>query len=256
MSDTQDRTSLTPDGIVADLRSGRSGVGGIFADLRDTSGHARASRPVCAVAVSQSTLREALARASADVDDPTVHALERVFEGGFLEGGDLLIAAMPSVEHERDRMEQLVGMLMPDSIPQPVELLQARRSAAMRRDMLAHFGYYSAEELADLHGSKAQNRYALAARWTRELRVFGVPLGARTVYPAFQFNADGRPYPVIAEALDALPTESMSPWGVALWWYANNAWLPAEARPAELIGGPEQELIVGAAWRLSEPEPL
>lgn len=153
-------------------------------------------------------------------------------------------------------MDALADALTPNDIPQPVELLQARRNAVMRRDMLATHGYLSAEELADLHGSKAKNRHALASRWAREGRVFTVPLGARSVFPAFQFDADSQPYPVVAEVLAALPRDEMSAWGVGLWFFASNAWLPGEARPLELIGTREQELIVHAARRLSEPEPL
>jgi hypothetical protein len=242
---------------VADLRTDSAGgaaAGALGAVLPGMLGAAAGG--VCAVAVSQNTLRQALTHASAQVDDPTVHELERIVAIGLAEGEDLLIAPLPSASRQHERAERLVQMLMPDSIPQPVELLQARRSAAMRRDMLARYGYYSAEELADLNGSKARNRYALAARWMREGRIFGVPLGARSVFPAFQFDADGSPYPIVAQALTALPRERMSPWSVALWWYASSAWLPAQARPAELIGGPEQERIVQAAQRLSEPEPL
>jgi len=153
-------------------------------------------------------------------------------------------------------MNVLADSLTPDEIPQPIELLQARRNAAMRREMLTTYGYWSAEELADMHGSKAKNRHALASRWAREGRVFTVPLGARNVFPAFQFDPDAEPYPVVADTLAALPRDEMSTWGVGLWFYANNGWLPGEARPAELIGTREQELIVIAARRLSEPEPL
>ena len=153
-------------------------------------------------------------------------------------------------------MNELIASLMPTEIPQPVELLQARRSAQMRRDMLSRFGYFTAEELADMHGSKARNRYALAARWVREGRIFGVPLGARSVFPAFQFDSEGHAYPIVATVLDALPREDMSPWSVGLWWFANNAFLPGEARPAELIGTQDQERLLDAAQRLAEPLPL
>jgi hypothetical protein len=145
---------------------------------------------------------------------------------------------------------------MPDSIPQPFELLQARRSAAMRRDLLARYGYFTAAELADLHGSTAKNRYALAARWMREGKVFGVALGARTVFPAFQFDAEGRPRAVVAQILGVLPLDDMSAWAVALWWCANNAYLPGQGRPAELVGTRDEQRLLAAAQRLSEPEPL
>ena len=154
-------------------------------------------------------------------------------------------------------MDELIASLMPAEIPQPVELLQARRSAQMRRDMLSRFGYFTAEELADMHGSKARNRYALAARWVREGRIFGVPLGARSVFPAFQFDSDGKLYPIVVrDRANVLPREDMSPWSVGLWWFANNAFLPGEARPADGSGPKDQELLLDAAQRLAQPLPL
>jgi len=205
-----------------------------------------------ALCLSLSALRNTLAHSS----DAGATTLIAQLDASLGASEDVMIAALPSATQERDRRAELVESLMPDSIPQPVELLQARRSAAMRRDLLTQFGYFSAEELADMHGSTAKNRYALAARWQREEKVLGVPRGARTVYPAFQFDSDGRPLPIIATVLDALPTVAMSAWAVALWWCANNAYLPGQARPVELLGSRDEQEILSAARRLSEPEPL
>jgi hypothetical protein len=259
VSDTKEHSSLILDGLGADPQVGDADFrGGTVADLRDIGrGRAVGERSVWAVRVPRRSLHEALRRGSR-TGDSAAQSLADALESGALDSDDLIIARWPETQKQqyRDRINDLAESLMPDSIPQPVELLQARRNAVMRRDMLAHYGYYSAEELADLHGSTAKNRYALAARWSREGRVFGVPLGARTVFPAFQFDADARPYPLVAEVLAALPREDMSPWGVALWWYGNNAWLPGEARPAELIGTQDQGLVLNAAQRLAEPLPL
>jgi hypothetical protein len=225
-----------------------------------------ATASVVAFSISRGALREAVATHADEgrqivpgspLAGEEVGKLAAALDGGPLDSEELIIARRPGTgEAIRERMEWLAAALTPDDIPQPVELLQARRNAVMRRDMLATLGYYTAEEMADMHGSTAKNRFALATRWTRDGRVFSVPLGNRSVFPAFQFDTHGQPYPVVSRALAALPRAEMSPWGVGLWFYANNAWLPGQARPAELIGGPEQELILGAAQRLSEPEPL
>jgi hypothetical protein len=226
-----------------------AGITEVFPDA-EGEGYPVGARGLGALSISMVALRRILPRGS-DEATALIAGLESI---GACE--DVLIAAVPSVQQERDCRDRLVQALMPDSIPQPVELLQARRSAAMRRDMLARYGYLTAEALADLHGSSAKNRYALAARWMREGKVFGVPQGARTVFPAFQFDAHGRPHPIIAPVLDALPTEAMSRWAVALWWYANNAHLPGQARPTDLIGTQDEQHIAAAARGLSEPEPL
>jgi hypothetical protein len=209
---------------------------------------------VYVVRVGRTILRDALQLAGREGE---ASKLADALDSDALDSEELIIARWPNTGDEiRDRMDGLAAALTPDEIPQPTELLQARRNAVMRRDMLSRFGYYTAEELADMHGSTAKNRYALATRWIRDGRVFAVPLGARGVFPAFQFDADAKPYPVVTQTLAELPRADMSPWGVGLWFYANNAWLPGEARPAELIGAREQDLVVEAARRLSEPEPL
>lgn len=197
-------------------------------------------------------LKDALARS----DRPEGQALWEAISDIVAEHDTMMLVLPPSTDEEHERFERLVQYLTPDDIPQPVELLQARRSAQMRREMLASFGYYSAEELADRHGSKAANRYATATRWSREGKVFGVPLGARTVFPAFQFNRDGQPYPVVRDVLAALPREDMSPWAVGLWWYTSNPDLPGRARPAELVATPDEPRLVEAARELTEPQPF
>jgi hypothetical protein len=90
----------------------------------------------------------------------------------------------------------------------------------------------------------------------QEGRIFGVPLGARTLFPAFQFDSAGAAYPIVSEALSTLPRDDMSRWAVGLWWYARNPLLPGDARPAELIGTRDEQRIVDAARRLAEPLPL
>lgn len=225
-------------------------------EASDPSAERSAAFELRAIWVSLRALRNALAHSTTERDVGDVGALLRVLDERLEDSDELLIAAMPSARMEWDRMRRLVESLMPDEIPQPVELLQARREAQMRRDMLARLGYYSAEELADLHGSRAKNRYALAARWMREGKIFGVPLGARTVFPAFQFDSDGAAFPIIARVLRALPRADMSPWAVGLWWFTRNPLLPGEARPAELVGTRDEPRIVDAAQRLAEPLPL
>jgi hypothetical protein len=247
VSDPEKHTQLTPEHGFGKFRVCRVGDLGTKSGVYDP-------HSLLAIRVGRRTLREAIQTGGREGE---MSKLAAALDSAALDSDELIIARWPGADAAiRDRMDSLAAALTPDEIPQPVELLQARRNAVMRRDMLARFGYYTAEELADMHGSTAKNRYALATRWGRDGRVFSVPLGTRNVFPAFQFDAHAEPYPVVAETLSALPREDMSPWGVGLWFYANNAWLPGEVRPAELIGGREQELVVSAAQRLSEPEPL
>jgi hypothetical protein len=62
--------------------------------------------------------------------------------------------------------------------------------------------------------------------------------------PAFQFDADGHPRPVVLEVNRLLDVQD-DPWGVADWWLGGNAWLAGV--PADLVGEIDDDLLVRAA---------
>jgi hypothetical protein len=66
-------------------------------------------------------------------------------------------------------------------------------------------------------------------------------------WPAFQFDAAGRPFAVVTQ-INLLLNADGDPWGVADWWLGPNAWL--DATPAELIGRIGDELLLDAATAL------
>jgi len=114
------------------------------------------------------------------------------------------------------------------------EISQLRRNAEARKAFLDEFGTLTSKEVAELAGSRATNRAALANRWKAEGRIFAVETGGHTLFPAFQFSEiDGQPRPVIAEVLTALGHE-YSGWQTALWFSGRNGWLGAE-RPVDLL---------------------
>jgi hypothetical protein len=76
------------------------------------------------------------------------------------------------------------------------------------------------------------------------LRLPGKDQDSRPRWPAFQFDADGRPVPVVL-AVNELLGASADPWGVADWWLGENAWL--EAVPADLIGRVADAVLLAAA---------
>jgi hypothetical protein len=91
------------------------------------------------------------------------------------------------------------------SAPSAAEVANLRRNAQARKAFLAEFGTLTSREVAELAGSSASNRAALANRWKAEGRIFAVEMGGQTLFPAFQFSDDdGQPRPVIAEILEIL----------------------------------------------------
>jgi hypothetical protein len=126
---------------------------------------------------------------------------------------------------------------MPEHIevPSPAAVLQARRNAEARTDLLQEFGALRSQEVADFAASRAANRAALANRWRGEGRLVAVPVGDELLYPGFQFTAEGKPKPVIAQTLEELRgITNITDWQLALWFTSPTGWLGGR-RPVDVI---------------------
>lgn len=140
--------------------------------------------------------------------------------------------------------ERLIESMLPASVPSAVTVLQARRNALAREQMFQEFGGLSSAEVAELAGSRASNKAALAHRWRQEGRIFSVPHRGMSYFPGFQFDEQGQPIPVIAEVIQRLGSRSTE-WGMALWFTASNGWLGAR-RPVDLLREDPQAVVTAA----------
>jgi hypothetical protein len=149
----------------------------------------------------------------------------------------------------------MVEQMTPElALPTEPKLRQVRRNAEARTQLIQEFGALTGNQIGEEH-SQAQNRHALAARWRKEGRIFGVPYRGQTLYPAFQFDAlSGKVKPSTRAVLAQLPRDRMSDWECALWWTAANGWLGGR-RPVDVLDH-EPEAVVAAAARLGEPRGL
>jgi hypothetical protein len=135
------------------------------------------------------------------------------------------------------RFADLIERLMPErlEVPTPAVVLQARRNAEARTALLGEFGALRSADVADLAGSRAANRAALANRWRAENRVVAVPVGDELLYPGFQFTHEGRPHPAVGAALGILRSiPDLSDWQAVLWFVGANGWLGGR-RPVDLL---------------------
>lgn len=182
-----------------------------------------------------------------------------VVENALRNGRTLVLGASEGLggadeDELRARVAALVDGLVPQlEIPSEAAMILARRNAKRRAELLQEFGALSGEQIAE-ERSRASNRHALAARWRKEGKVFGVPYRGQTLYPAFQFDEDGRLRHTVSDVLAALPRDEMSDWEVAYWWTAANGWLSG-SRPVDLLDS-DPDSLVDAAHRLGEPLPL
>lgn len=131
------------------------------------------------------------------------------------------------------------------------ELPQLLRNARRRTELLREFEPLTSAQVAELRGSTAENRAAIASRWKSEGRIFSVKYQKSELYPAFEFDEDGEPRPVIRRVLEAIG--GRDGWELALWFTAANSWLD-DKRPVDLLDKAKREdEIVEAARRSFEP---
>lgn len=145
--------------------------------------------------------------------------------------------------HSEETIEKLVDALVEthDPLARTEKQIGAANARARLRFM-DEIQTLSSDEVAKAAGHSARNRSQTASRWKSEGRIFSVRWQGQERYPAFQFR-DGRPLPVIKEALAALSGD-LSPWETAFWFVSTNGWLEGKA-PYEMLDAPDR--VVSAA---------
>jgi hypothetical protein len=182
-----------------------------------------------------------------EVDDPAV--------------GLLLEALLPMLD---ERMRDLVAQQRKAEIEHLVAALaprlrhfgegetrQALLNAKFRASFLEQYPVLTSAALAELAGSTARNRAATANRWKAQGRIFSVTHEGADLFPAFQFDAQGAPHPVIKTLLSVFEGHRKG-WEVAAWFVHPNSALPRAAKPVELLDAAPEQLIE-AAKRDVEP---
>jgi hypothetical protein len=131
--------------------------------------------------------------------------------------------------------ERLIESMLPATVPSTARVLQARRNALAREALLQEFGALTSAEVADIAGSRAANKAALANRWKQEGRIFPITHHGQTLFPSYQFDAEGQPRPAIAAVLSTLGQQSRD-WELAIWFISSSGWLGGR-RPVDLLEG-------------------
>jgi hypothetical protein len=96
-------------------------------------------------------------------------------------------------------------------------------------------------------GSTGINTREAASDLRRSSSLVGLPVRKnKYVYPRFQIDIDRQSvHPIVVEVNRALAAKD-DPWGVASWWISKNPRLGG-ARPQDLVGTSEQEILVAVA---------
>lgn len=182
-----------------------------------------------------------------EVDDP---ALGKLLETLLPTLGERMLSL--AAQQRKAEIEQLVAALAPKLRRLGEgETRQALLNAKFRTTFLEQHPTLTSAELAELAGSTARNRAAMANRWKGEGRVFSVAHEGTDLFPAFQFDAHGAPQPLVKTLLSIFAGHRKG-WEVAAWLVHPNGWLPKAAKPIDLLdSAPEQ--VIEAAKRDVEP---
>jgi hypothetical protein len=130
-------------------------------------------------------------------------------------------------------------------------VLQARRNAKARSDLLEEFPALTSAEVADSANSRATNRASLANRWREERKVFAIRVGDQQLYPAFQFEEDGRPREAVTAVLQRLGRGPLNDWQTALWFTSPTGWLGGR-RPVDRLSEEPEAVLEAAAREVGE----
>lgn len=136
--------------------------------------------------------------------------------------------------HLERKIEQLLDVLADTHDPMAeFHTTVAADNTAIRQRFMHEVETVTSAEVAERAGHEAKNRHQTAARWKAQARVFAVPYQGQDRFPAFQFDADGKPLPLIKRVLEVLPA-NRTPWQTAFWFVSSNSWLGGPA-PRELL---------------------
>lgn len=129
--------------------------------------------------------------------------------------------------------------------PAVARAVQAERNLYDRIN--AEFGLLTSAEAGRRLGSRSTAPRNLAATTRRSGALVAVTRGHQTLYPGFQFGADGRPLPVVRALRDLAAECGWSENGLVQWLCAPTTYLDG-LRPVDLLAG-EPDRVVDAAQR-------
>ena len=166
-----------------------------------------------------------------------------------LEAVELILQRLAQTEARDTRVADALAPDPAGAVISEERLQQLRLQAEVRKEFLKSVELLTSAMVAQLNDSNARNASALANRWKRERRICAVSSGRNDLYPAFQFDAHGRPRPTVREVLRHLAESS--DWGRALWGNSPSGWL-GDRRPLDVLDE-DPTAVVEAARRTAEP---
>lgn len=121
-----------------------------------------------------------------------------------------------------------------DELPGRATITALRDREAAWRDVEMRYGLLTAQRVAAAAGSRAANVNEYASAMSRSGRAVAIRRTNRLLFPAFQFDPNGRPRAGLKGILAVFRTADWSAESVVLWFSAPNGYLE-DAEPAERL---------------------
>ena len=167
----------------------------------------------------------------------------------------LFVKLAPLVVHmgetqTKERFEQLVGLILGDHGPLPIDMARASMKASALRAIFEGTEWLTAAQIVQLAGLGSANPSGTVNRWKQRGKVFAVAHHGQDHYPRYLLDDSFRPLPAAEQVLEALP--GFSPDRLASWFESRNGLLGGK-RPRELLGT-EPQSVIEAARRTIDAE--
>lgn len=160
-----------------------------------------------------------------------------------------LTAAVTAADREEGVLE---AMLPPLDALTEAAAAQLQANAQARSDAMREFGAYTSAQLAELRHSRTTNPHTTTSRWLTDRRVFAVDTSVGRLFPAFQFDTEGEPRPVVRSALAAMGGQ-LRGWELLLWFTGSNGYLDGQ-RPVDALDRAPDDVVAAAAYQASLSE--
>jgi len=160
-------------------------------------------------------------RLPAGTDPAIISSLKRGLE-------DLVAAVLTKTSFEEvviKRADELAIAITELAAPAAPLIEERIRRQETMRSVFARDDWLTAEQINALQAAPPANKAQPASGWKRRGRIFGVSIGGKEYFAAYQFDAICQPLPVIKEILDALGPIADS-WKIAAWFHFQNGWIP------------------------------
>lgn len=153
-------------------------------------------------------------------------------------------------ELSEDRINAILDSLVALDPRAAAEARIDLRNAEKRKEFLDEFAVIDSTRVHEISGNTGSNPSQTATVWRKANRILGLPVGQRIVYPAFQFDEGGRPYPLMKRVLGALP-DDMTPWQTAFWLVSPSSALDG-GLPLDAIRRGDEGVVAAARNEASE----